>query len=467
MITIAYILSIYLAINLTLLAFKPVRQGWREYFSKCGEISNLWDYAFKPELKEGSPWWKWTYMILIYVVVIVFIILLITVLTIIPTPAYRRAIKSIKRSKQQASERIIPSPENWGAPTDQCKIFFDLNLPFEPDIHDVIYVEKDYDPVINDYIKANYDELRKLFLEKSLNLIYLPKICGKEVSNEAIHYMFPQISDDITFVNGNFSFDNLKKHIISGKIVGPALLHRVRMDSDDKYYYFTYRSLVANSSVPLSDQIEWYLQHVTLIYGGGNYLYHLYTPQGDEVADYRFNDNDETDTHTIKTDRDLVEEIRERIKELRKRGVQLYLLRELIEEKPTLSRMVIDKDYRIFLPDYNNVEITMQPLPKAVFFLFLQHPEGIPFKQLDDYFPELLEIYKHVGNREIEENILNSIGDITDPSKNSINEKCSRIREAFLKHFDTTYAQHYYITGKRGEPKKITLPRELVDWQAL
>lgn len=187
----------------------------------------------------------------------------------------------------------------------------------------------------------------------------------------------------------------------------------------------------------------------------------------DDVADHYFNDGSDNILFSDKSIDDLTVEIRQRILELRKRGVQLHLLHELVEEQPTLSRLVVDKDYRIFLPDYNNTEITMQPLPKAVFFLFLQHSEGIPFKQLDYYFPELLEIYKHVGNREIEENILHSIGDITDPTKNSINEKCSRIREAFLKHFDAAYAQYYYITGKRGEPKKITLPRELVDWQAL
>ena len=109
----------------------------------------------------------------------------------------------------------------------------------------------------------------------------------------------------------------------------------------------------------------------------------------------------------------------------------------------------------------------MSPLPKAVYLLFLKHPEGIVFKQLRNYHDELLDIYKQISNRVIESNIESNIRDITDPTKNSINEKCTRIREAFLKQFDTVYAQHYYITGKKGEPKRITLPRELVDLQAL
>ena len=355
--------------------------------------------------------------------------------------------------------------------TDNKKAFllFDLNLPFTPDIHDVIYVENEYDSAINGYIQKHYEEIQQQFLSKKATFIYLPKLCGQEVSKGVLLYMFPFLQQTSSFVNGDLTIETLKSHILSGSIEGPALIHFVRMEAENpSNYYYTYRPLVAASS--LTDQFENYLKHLTFSYRGeaGTSFNALSKPKSeDDVADHYFNDGSDNILFADKSIDDLTVEIRQRIIELRKRGVQLHLLHELVEEQPTLSRLVVDKDYRIFLPDYNNTEITMQPLPKAVFFLFLQHPEGIQFKQLNNYFPELLEIYKHVGNREIEENILNSIGDITDPTKNSINEKCSRIREAFLKHFDTAYAQYYYITGKRGEPKKITLPRELVDLQAL
>lgn len=193
-------------------------------------------------------------------------------------------------------------------------------------------------------------------------------------------------------------------------------------------------------------------------------MFSLPKPTGDDIADDGFHQTN-NDLYRNMSDYDLEKEIRDRIKELRRRGVQMGVLRDLIEEQPTLSRMVIDKDYRIFLPDYNNTEITMSPLPKAVFLLFLKHPEGIPFKQLREYRGELLNIYKQITNRVIERNIEESIRDITDPTKNSINEKCARIRKAFVKQFDIIYAKHYFITGKRGEPKKIILPRELVEYQ--
>ena len=395
------------------------------------------------------------------------IIILITCLTV----AIFLALLLFKRARKVKHKRVVSLAEQHDKANEQTFLLFDLNLPFTPDVHDVIYVENDYVPSINGYIQEHYEEIQQQFLSKKATFIYLPKLCGQEVSKEALHYMFPFLGQESSFVNGNLTIETLKSHIVSGSIEGPALIHLVRMEADNpSNYYYTYRPLVADSSVPLSDQFENYLKHLTFSYRGesGTSFNALSKPKSeDDVADHYFNDGSDNILFADKSIDDLTVEIRQRIIELRKRGVQLHLLHELVEERPTLSRLVIDKDYRIFLPDYSNIEITMQPLPKAVFFLFLQHPEGIQFKQLNNYFPELLEIYKHVGNREIEENILNSIGDITDPTKNSINEKCSRIREAFLKHFDTAYAQYYYITGKRGEPKKITLPRELVDWQAL
>ncbi len=381
------------------------------------------------------------------------------------------ALLFIKRARKAKHKRVVSSDEQHGDNNEQAFLLFDLDLPFTPDVHDVIYVEDEYNPVINEYIQEHYEELQQRFLAKKVTLNFLPKLCGQEVSKEALHYMFPFLGQESSFVNGNITIETLKEHLLSGTIEGPALIHFVRMEAENpSNYSYTYRPLIVDSPISLSEQFERYLQRITLSYRGeaGTSFNALSKPKSeDDVADHYFNDGSDNILFADKSIGDLTEEIRKRIIELRKRGVQLHLLRDLIEEQPTLSRLVIDKDFRIFLPDYNNLEITMSPLPKAVYLLFLKHPEGIVFKQLNDYYPELLDIYKRISNRVVEKNILKSIHDITDPTKNSINEKCTRIREAFLKQFDYVYARHYFITGKRGEPKRITLPRELVDLQAL
>ncbi len=160
-----------------------------------------------------------------------------------------------------------------------------------------------------------------------------------------------------------------------------------------------------------------------------------------------------------------MEEVRERINKLRQRGIAEYLLEQLIHPDNRLSRLIITKDWRILLPDYNDMEIKMEPLVKAVYLLFLRHPEGITFKQLPDFRQELTQIYNDLRPTGLTERALHSIEDVTNPMLNSINEKCARIRAAFLGKFDDYMAKSYYIDGVRGEAKKIVLPRNLVFWE--
>lgn len=162
----------------------------------------------------------------------------------------------------------------------------------------------------------------------------------------------------------------------------------------------------------------------------------------------------------------LVADIRRKVKRLKVKGISKYILEQMIFEQPKLSRLVVTHDLRILLPDYNNMEIVMTPLVKAVYLLFLSHDEGIPFKYLADYRKELLGIYLTIkGESEPTEEMIRSIDTVTNPYNNSINEKCARIREAFISKFDETLAQHYFVIGRRGEPKRITLSRDLVEWE--
>ena len=129
------------------------------------------------------------------------------------------------------------------------------------------------------------------------------------------------------------------------------------------------------------------------------------------------------------------------------------------------SRITITKDCTVLLTDYDNKEVKMEPIVKAIYLLFLNHPEGIAFKYLPDYRKELAEIYQKIKPLGMTERVLRSIEDVTNPLLNSINEKCSRVRAAFVAEVDPSLADQYYIVGKSGEAKKITLPRDLVIWE--
>ena len=129
-----------------------------------------------------------------------------------------------------------------------------------------------------------------------------------------------------------------------------------------------------------------------------------------------------------------------------------------------LSRLTIAKDCTLTLSDYQQ-EVKMEPIVKAIYLLFLNHPEGIAFKYLPDYRKELADIYQKIKPFGLNERAIRSIEDATNPLLNSINEKCSRIRAAFLPVVDSTLLEQYIIVGKSGEVKKITLPRDLVVWK--
>ena len=129
------------------------------------------------------------------------------------------------------------------------------------------------------------------------------------------------------------------------------------------------------------------------------------------------------------------------------------------------SRITITKDCAVLLTDYDNKEVKMEPMTKAVFLLYLKHPEGIAFKQLPDYRKELADIYERIKPYGLNDRVIKSIEDVTNPFLNSINEKCSRVKAAFLPLVDASLVDHYYIIGKGGEEKKINLPRNLVIWE--
>ena len=160
----------------------------------------------------------------------------------------------------------------------------------------------------------------------------------------------------------------------------------------------------------------------------------------------------------------LLKEVKEKVQKLKEFGMSEKEITSLFHTEQPLLKLFISKNYKIFLGDERK-EVRMEPLVKAVYLLFLKHPEGILFKHLPDYREELTRIYVKLKPMGMSERVIQSIEDVTNPLLNSINEKCARIRGAFVGQFDDHLARHYYIDGLRGEAKKIALPRDLVVWE--
>ena len=160
----------------------------------------------------------------------------------------------------------------------------------------------------------------------------------------------------------------------------------------------------------------------------------------------------------------LIAEVKEKVRMLKELGMSEAEIVSSFRISQPLKKLVISRNYRIFLGDERK-EVHMEPLVKAVYLLFLQHPEGIVFKDLPDYRQELAGIYNKVRPWGLTDRALQSIEDVTNPLLNSINEKCARIRKAFVTMLDGSVAGQYYIKGARGEAKKIDLPRDKIVWE--
>ena len=146
----------------------------------------------------------------------------------------------------------------------------------------------------------------------------------------------------------------------------------------------------------------------------------------------------------------------------RKYGVTIEEVEIALAHKVKLSRLHITGKNEILLEDFDRKEVKMDTLTKAVFFLYLLHPEGIRYKELSDYQQELEEIYSSITGREDLGSIRKSVADLCDPLNNSINEKVSKVKKAFRDVVNDRVAKFYYIDGEKGTAKRIALDRDYV-----
>ena len=312
-------------------------------------------------------------------------------------------------------------------------------------------------------LEANIIGCATYELKDGYSVIYLPKEIKKLESDDIVSYWTPS-TEEPTIESITIRSKDLLNELYypeDAKNLHHGLMSCCGTGTNHgaEYLHGTYYPLEEGTDEEIFSQIKSIVQKLIVQNSGGLYCT-IESPSLDEDRTDDF--ADEQFSWEINK---LIEEVKERIDKLEQHGVSRRLLMRMIPERPKLSRLVVTKEMRIILPEYNNMEIKMEPINKSVFLLFLRHPEGIIFKELPDYRKELVDIYQKIKPFGLNERALQSIEDVTNPLLNSINEKCARIRGAFVSQFDEDLAQHYYIYGPRGEAKKIALPRDLVVWE--
>ncbi|HHU96157.1 MAG TPA: hypothetical protein GXX67_02690 [Petrimonas sp.] len=371
-------------------------------------------------------------------------------------------------------------------------IFKNHKTPLFDHVNSVFYVETEYQPELNRFIRKNYSKLVRLFDSSSLNFYYLPILLKDKRYWNIVHYNRPYVHP-VSVIDEVQQVYNILIKRQGSEVINGALLLSSNNAFSRSLPVFTLIEKDAslnsfeNISLKISDCFDRfepprvlfrigdpdekeYIRDVSMSEMYGNILEEtttdVFSCKEDAVLFRTVKDADATfETEAFQ----LADEIRERLKLLKEHGA-LSLLGDIIEEiqgtKKKISSLFITNDFRLFLKDYGMKEVVMSPLPKSLFLLFLNHPEGILFKELGNHHDELLSIYRNITLRENIDAVMESIKAMTDPLNNSVNEKCSRIRSAFLEVITDDLAKNYYITGKRGEPKRITLNRELVSFQS-
>jgi hypothetical protein len=363
-----------------------------------------------------------------------------------------------------------------------------------PDI--VFYYSQKQHPILLQYLTDHYKRIDAALQEKGMRFVLFQNQGSRPDSERLSHlsafvdYRYPGLLGTNTngigeslqgLLEGGVSdllHEGLKAALGIPDNPKPSLVHRIYSMTNsamNEEFIYSFAFLDTRDRRTIHAQVEQYLHRVRYWHD------EVYFQLAEEADEYDADERFERDGSSVS------EEVRKAVQSLKETDSEkvllsslLYILGNIKEarpdiaaklegmlrpahslEIPRLSRLVIDNQFRILLPEYGR-EVEMSPLPKSFYLFMLRHPEGVMFRDLPRYRSELIKIYGRVGNRLDRTAIESSIDDLIDHRSNSVNEKCSRIKEGFLRRVDDGIARNYYITGDRKSPKKVALDRSLL-----
>lgn len=388
------------------------------------------------------------------------------------------------------------------------------NLPFEPEKSQVIYVENQFDERINTIIKEKYDWLKWTFKRANLDFVYIPMFFNDEEIKEKVFYYAPYLTEEIMEKVELHSSHLLRymSHLENQGKIAPSFLYAPKNEDEEwvfqgvtididgrdkaitKYLEdiiseieeeigYTQRdyairfdedlcgsTAIAQESLEIPPQVEysktpnfWEKAIKGAKKFGKSMIEEDDAESGRETAPSSLDEILDEDV------RETLEELEKKIERLRLLGIPLDVIVAFVARYETISRLLITDDLRIFLPDYNNIEIKMPALYKAVYLLFIYHrKKGIVLQQLEKYHSDLVLFYRKTKNTEqLTPRQLESINKLESSwdDDGSIYVVLSKIKTAFKNAIDEHLAKHYYIEGRPGEPYNIALSQDLIIWE--
>ena len=320
--------------------------------------------------------------------------------------------------------------------------------------------------------------LKKALSVKGYSVQYYDKVLGN-VTPEALAYNFPGISPDIDILSRN----SFTKAIIEGLGIDLA---------EKDVLFIRYSGKIASSFSAQSEQdtFEVYVDsakdakdfmikafaYIDTLKGGAKHDIRFSIKHKDDDGQILFRKGDQKDERDIKPPtpdelfdeglRKVAMETYSGLSHLIMSGYSIEVIEGWLKKLSAPSHVIITKDYRILLPDFNNMEITMTQLPKTVFLFFLWFDIRCAIYQLQDHRDEFLAIYRKISIFDDPQAMEDSIDRLVSSNGVSFMEKCCAVKKAFTNKMSDHQARNYYVHGEQGYSKGIDLDRSLVTWEA-
>lgn len=338
---------------------------------------------------------------------------------------------------------------------------------FNIDQNAIIFFDLENNPKINNYIENQYSELNKKFAQVDKNFIYLSNLGYPKDIRNLLKFYLPYLSASdlkqfysekhiaLTFTKQITELFNEKPDVSSFLSEYQSILDYIGYKGNIKcgllFFDNDTTSILECNDFAIKGNTEVFFNDLTTFFNN--------TKGEIEESDFMIGNTLEYDPYE-NLDEDAKEKIREiqiQLRELKDSGQLLFalpILKDILNNEvikvnlDSTNTIAISNDYRIVLPHFDNLEIHLSHLTKAVYILFYNNPYGINIKELYKYRKELENLYSRISNQLDYDKMMQSIEDLVKPESKAIYTHISRIKSAFYKQMDLVYAKNFIVSGK-------------------
>ena len=342
-------------------------------------------------------------------------------------------------------------------------------LPFTLYDGDIIYCENEYDENLNRYIQMHYHEICTHFKSRGFEFIYFPRL-DKNLVIEIMHHLYPECQNlpaEHISLKTSCMYELLPEKV-KKEIQCPCFIYSSAVLNEDEFKEHNWGLLVdiyflgnpdsiydTNNLSGLLDQLE-EDHYFEFEYDGQDEP----TPQEYKIMERGYYCDNKTmeeseseiqeslQNNRSKKIKAMIKDINDKIHELNKldpdSSVYRYYLKRGMSSFTTYSDIKVNKRYQIELPD----EKIIMPFPaqmRALYLLYLNHPEGINYLNVEECREELLQWYKWCEPRNPDEKIIDNLFEVKKNERHPIVSLISRIKKEINNCVGSEIGERYYI----------------------